>query len=228
MPASARGDLRRVRHRQHLHARGKPREPLPDCVRDRAADARVDFVEDERRRRAAIGEHDFQRQHEAREFAARRDLHQRARPRARIGLHPELDAIHSLGPRRGRLALICVEKRAFSSFSGGSSPFTALSSCGAAFRAPCSKRAGSRCEFCVRLLRRLAQCDERASPASSAASSSAYFWASAARSSDRHGIFARRRRATRTAAPRCAPVRADRRRSRAAPMDGLRRGVDCV
>ena len=48
-----------------------------DGVRHRAADAGVDLVEDQRRRRAAIGQRHLQRQHEARELAAGRDLHQR-------------------------------------------------------------------------------------------------------------------------------------------------------
>ena len=74
----ARRDLRRMGDRQHLHALGKPRQPLADGVRHRAADAGVDLVEDQRRRRAAIGERHLQRQQEARQLAAGRDLHQRA------------------------------------------------------------------------------------------------------------------------------------------------------
>jgi len=62
MLPGAGGDLRRMRHRHHLHLPGEARQPGADCVRDRAADAGVDFVEHQGRRRAAIGQHHFQRQ----------------------------------------------------------------------------------------------------------------------------------------------------------------------
>ena len=42
---------------QDLHARGEPRQPLADGVGHRAADAGVDLVEHQSRRRAAIGQH---------------------------------------------------------------------------------------------------------------------------------------------------------------------------
>ncbi len=83
---------------QHLYLRGKSCQTLADRIGDGAADTRVDLVEDERRRRTAIGEHDFQRQHEACEFAAGGDFHQRTRPAAGIGLDPELDLIDPVGP----------------------------------------------------------------------------------------------------------------------------------
>jgi hypothetical protein len=102
VPRRARGDLRGVGDGHHLHAAAEAREPHADGVGDRAADAGVDLVEDQRRRRAAIGEHHLERQQEAREFAARGDLHQRARPRAGIGLHPELDPVDAVRARGGR------------------------------------------------------------------------------------------------------------------------------
>ena len=98
----------------------EPRQPLADGVGRRAARARIDFVEHQRRRRAAIGQHHLQRQHEARQFAARGDFHHRTRPRAGIGLHPELDP---LGALRAGLRFVGDdlrgEDRARSSFRGG-------------------------------------------------------------------------------------------------------------
>ena len=89
-----------MRDRDHLGTLGKTRQPRADGVGDRAADAGVDLVEHQRRRRAAIGQHDLEREQEARKLAAGRDLHHRPRPRAGIGLHPELDAIESVRTRR--------------------------------------------------------------------------------------------------------------------------------
>ena len=80
-------------------------QPHADGVGHRAADAGVDLVEHQRRRRAAIGQHHLERQQEARQFAAGRDLHQRPRPRAGIGLHPELDAVDAVRPGGGRVAV---------------------------------------------------------------------------------------------------------------------------
>ena len=93
-----RRDLRRVRHRDDLHLLRKPRETQSDRIRHRTARAGVDLVEHERRRRATVRQHDFERKQETRELAARRDLHQRPGTRARIGLHPELDAIDPVRP----------------------------------------------------------------------------------------------------------------------------------
>ena len=227
MSARARRDLRRMGHGQHLHARGEPREALADGVGDRAADARVDLVEDQRRRRAAIGEHDFQRQHEAREFAARGDLHQRPRPRARIGLHPEFDAVDALGPAAdGSLVDLRREARV-SSFSGASSPFTALSSvCGRLRARLATERAAAACEAASALRAPPSQRASCASPASSAARSAANRSASAGSSSTGTSILARRRRAARTAAPRCVRARADRIGVAQRLLERLRRGVE--
>ena len=99
--AGPRRDLRRMRDRDHLRALREPRQPHADGVGDRAADAGIDLVEHQRRRRAAIGQHHLERQQEARQLAAGGDLHHRPRPRAGIGLHPELDAIDAVRARRG-------------------------------------------------------------------------------------------------------------------------------
>jgi hypothetical protein len=74
------------------------------AVGHRAADAGVDLVEDERRRRAAIGQHHLQREHETRQFAARGHFHQRPGARARIGLRPELHLIDAVGAGQARVA----------------------------------------------------------------------------------------------------------------------------
>ncbi len=105
MLAGAGGDLRGVGHGHHLHLAGEAREPRADGVGHRAADPGIDFVEHQRRRRAAVGQHHLERQQEARQFAAGGDLHHRPRPGARIGLHPELDAVDTLRPRRAGIAL---------------------------------------------------------------------------------------------------------------------------
>src|SRR5205085_5967624 len=74
-----------------------------DRVRDRAARAGVDLVEYEGRRRAAIREHDLQGEQKAREFAAGRDLHQRARPGPGVRLYPKLDAVDPVRTRTAGL-----------------------------------------------------------------------------------------------------------------------------
>ena len=57
-----RSNLRRMRDGQHLHFFRQPREPRADGIRNRSADAGIDFVEHECRRRATIREHDLQRE----------------------------------------------------------------------------------------------------------------------------------------------------------------------
>ena len=99
------GNLRRMRHRHHLHLSRKPRQPCADGVGHGTPYAGVDLVEHQRRRGSLVGQHHFQRQQETRQLAAGGDLHQRSRPGAGIGLHPELDAIEPLRPRRGRIRI---------------------------------------------------------------------------------------------------------------------------
>ena len=64
MALGARRDLGRVGHREHLRLAREARQPLAHRVGDRAADAGVDFVEHQRRRGAALGETDLDRQQE--------------------------------------------------------------------------------------------------------------------------------------------------------------------
>ena len=105
MGAGARRHLRRVGDREHLHALGKAREAHADRVGDGAADGGVDLVEDQRRRRAAIGERHLQREQEARELAAGGDLHQRAGPRAGIGADEEGDLVDAALAGAGRVSV---------------------------------------------------------------------------------------------------------------------------
>ena len=95
MRLGLRGDLRRMRDGENLHALGEPRQPPADRLGDGAAGAGIDLVENQRRRRAAIGERHLQRQQEARQLAARGDLHQRPGLRARIGADMEGDAVEA-------------------------------------------------------------------------------------------------------------------------------------
>ena len=54
------GHLRRMGHDEHLALLGQPGEPLADRARDRAADAAIDLVEDQRARAAFLGERDLE------------------------------------------------------------------------------------------------------------------------------------------------------------------------
>ena len=92
MPA-ARRDLRAVRHHEQLRGIGKPREPLADRARHGTADTAVDLVEDHRRGTALLGQHDLQREDEARQFATRGDLDERCERRAGVGRDLELDTV---------------------------------------------------------------------------------------------------------------------------------------
>ncbi len=98
----ARRHLRRMGHGERLHAPPEPRQPHPDGVGHRAAHAGVDLVEHQGGRRTLVGDHHLEGEQEARELAAGGDLHQRSRLGARIGAHPEFDAIDAVrtGGRR--------------------------------------------------------------------------------------------------------------------------------
>jgi len=65
------GDLRQVRDDQRLPiGSGHARQRFPHPHTHLAADALIDFVENERRHRVMRREHDLQREHEARQLAA--------------------------------------------------------------------------------------------------------------------------------------------------------------
>ena len=87
------GDLGQVRDDQHLVVpRERPQAP-PDRIRGAAADPRVDLVEHERRRVVRRGEDLLDRQRDAAQLPARRDLRQRARRLARVRGEPEDDLV---------------------------------------------------------------------------------------------------------------------------------------
>ena len=65
-----RGDLGSMRHGDDLDPLREARQALPDGVRHRAADTRVDLVEHQGRGGTLVGEHDLKRQHEAGKLAA--------------------------------------------------------------------------------------------------------------------------------------------------------------
>ena len=201
---------------EHLHPRRQPRQPLADGVGRRAARARIDLVEHQSRRRAAIGQHDLQRQHETRQLAARSDLHQRPRPRSGIGLHPEL---HPLGALRAACAssvTICAVKIARSSFNGASSAFTAGSSALTALSRALVSAAAQGAIMRLGGLARLAQSDEPRLAGVERGEIGGEFFRQRGKIVDGAHICARRR-AGRTAAPRPAPARAGRIRRRARP-----------
>src|SRR6476661_2982069 len=79
-----RGNLRQVRHAEHLALRTKIAELAPNDFGDRAADAGIDFVEHHRADRIEAERRDFEREADARKLAARRDLAQRPRRRTWI------------------------------------------------------------------------------------------------------------------------------------------------
>ena len=95
-------------------------QPLADRRRDRAADAAIDLVEHQGRHRRGARQHHLERQHEARQLAARGDLGERSRRRAGIGRHLEVHALGAvLAPirlverfeDRGEARLVELERR---------------------------------------------------------------------------------------------------------------------
>lgn len=90
---AARGDLRQVRDAQHLPHLSELMQQPPDHLGDAAADARVDFVEDERRRRARRARDHREREADPRELAARGDLRERPQRHARMARDAELDLL---------------------------------------------------------------------------------------------------------------------------------------
>src|SRR6185503_6791853 len=72
-------DLREMRDADDLMVPRHVAQLAPDHLRHRAADARVDLVEDVESGAADTREHALDREHRARELAAARDLAQRAR-----------------------------------------------------------------------------------------------------------------------------------------------------
>ena len=96
MVVGARRDLGGMGHHQHLGGGRDPREALADRIRGGAADAAVDLVEHQARRRALLGEHDLERQHQPRELAARGDARERPGLLAGVGRDLEGDPLGAL------------------------------------------------------------------------------------------------------------------------------------
>ena len=107
MGVGAGGDLGQMGDRQHLAVLSELAHQPPDGVADRAADAGVDLVEDQRAcaqaaclTAAAGGDGDGQRQ--PREFAAGGDLGQRPRRAAGVAGDQELDRLQAMRLRLGQ------------------------------------------------------------------------------------------------------------------------------
>ena len=96
MRVGERRDRREVRDAQHLPVTRDVGDRAADPLRDRAADAGVDLVEDVETGGTAVGEHALQREQRARELAARGDPPERARVDARVRRDQELDAIDAV------------------------------------------------------------------------------------------------------------------------------------
>ncbi|QTK78021.1 hypothetical protein AT6N2_C0053 [Agrobacterium tumefaciens] len=91
--------LRCMGNGENLYGFGQAAQTLADGIRHCSANAGVDFIEDQRGCRAAVGKRDFQCQKEARQLAARGNLHDRAGARARIGLDVEFHRIDAVSRR---------------------------------------------------------------------------------------------------------------------------------
>ena len=111
-----RRDLRVMGDDQHLRARRQTRKPGAHRVRHRPADPGVDLVEDQAWNGMAIRQHDAQRQHEPREFAARRDPLQGAAFASGAGGDAEAYALGAVRAR-GRAEACHLDREA-----GGAQP----------------------------------------------------------------------------------------------------------
>ncbi len=87
------GELGQVRNAQHLVSLGQFPQFPPDDGSHPAADALIDFVEDQGRGLVGARQHTLQSQHQAGRFAPRGDLDQRFEPFAQVGRHQELDLV---------------------------------------------------------------------------------------------------------------------------------------
>ena len=90
-----RGDLRQMRYADDLRVFGDAAQLQADFVGGFAADAGVDLVKDLRFGHTGVREHGVDRQHDARELAARCDFGHRLRLFAGIGGNEELDPVAS-------------------------------------------------------------------------------------------------------------------------------------
>ena len=104
LPVGHRRDLRQMRHAEHLLPRlcHSP-ELFGNLLCRPSADARVDFIEDQRRDRVLLRQHVLHRQHDPRQLAAGRDLCHRPERLAHVGRHQEP---HKVKPCLLRLLLL--------------------------------------------------------------------------------------------------------------------------
>ena len=93
MMVAARGDLRQVRHAQHLTRLPELMQQTSDHFGDAAADPRIHFVEDQGRRRAGGARDHREREADPRQFAAGGDLRERPQRHAGMTGDAELDLL---------------------------------------------------------------------------------------------------------------------------------------
>src|SRR5438034_7052412 len=98
-------DQRQVGDTEDLAAAAELAELAADDFGDRAADAGIDLVEDERGAPLVGGGEGLEREHDARQLAARGHAGERARLLARVGREEELDLVPALGAERAPLGL---------------------------------------------------------------------------------------------------------------------------
>src|SRR2546428_143285 len=99
-----RGDERQMGDAEYLARAAELRELAADGLRDGAADAGIDLVEDEGGAVLLGGREGLQGEHDPRELAARGDPGERPRLLAGVGREEELDLVPALGPERSPLA----------------------------------------------------------------------------------------------------------------------------
>ena len=97
------GHLRQMGHAQHLPSLPQAFQQAPHNFGDGAADAAIDFVEDQGRRGGGVRGDDGNGQRDARQFAAGRHLGQRTGRRARMAGD---EKFHLLEAVRGRCARV--------------------------------------------------------------------------------------------------------------------------
>ena len=101
MVIRASGDLRQVGDAQYLPPLPKLLQHAADGRRDCAADAGVDFVEDQCRQLANFGQHDLDRQSKTRQLTTGRDAGERPQRLLGVGGNLQLDSLETETGRFG-------------------------------------------------------------------------------------------------------------------------------
>ncbi|MPM51804.1 hypothetical protein SDC9_98555 [bioreactor metagenome] len=91
--------LSQMRHDDHLRVLGEPGQPAADLDGHAAADSGVHLVEDEDVAGISDGEHHFQTQPDAGQFAARGDLRQRSGGGAGVRREQQVYMFQPVGTR---------------------------------------------------------------------------------------------------------------------------------